>query len=1042
MDSGTRMDTHRSSPPPPVRRNTARAAIVITCGAVIVLLMLVVILKIDTGSSQQAAATSPDDDVIELVAPPSQLTEQEEQRYAGAGEEINTQLETRLPQGGWIQMQDDRGRLGQRYRFRRQEPRPDGWYWLEQPEAQVFLSDNEAVMLTGQESVAYAPNQALEQGTISGDVVIRVFRLDDRRVIDPAADSPTFIVRTDEAMFDNVVGEVRCPGEVHLELPGKAELHGEKLTLRINDLVDRIEMLELSRVHYVKLVHPDNGPAAASAPGRSRRPAVRFASMQAAQDSGTSESDKPTQFYQLTLRDNVVIMQGPADARRVVRGDLLSITFSTETEGLEDAFAFAWPSFGGSGAAHRENDAAHPIPLHSLIAAQSIAATPQGSVGVAVPAPGPDETIITVDGPLRVLPVDDPQQQLERAEDARFEVTGTPVELIDDAERAVATASMLRYDALDRRVQLIASDDHPVVIDSPQLKAGGERFWLAQNDGNAGFDGRGWIVPQQDRDPAPPPDQTPPADDMADLLEEMRISWSRSVRLDFHPPGDGETLGPIRRVRFLGDVNIETADGNIQCNVLDLAVRQGADGKPAPERMQATGDVRASGEGRTLWADTLDVEFADDDRRAADTESDSDVGDIQRVVADGDVQILMPDGSRAFANRLEGDGINETLELFDDTILIAAGRMIIEQRKTLQIRREQLSAFGDGPGEARVYNRAINTGADRRIERPDIDHDDIPPVVRARWDQSLLYDHSFNDGAGSVDLRGNVVAESSRATPERNIMKGDGLTLEFAADPADGSAALQGESADDLGSIDDRRLARFIARGDASIESRTWKTESRAEKPRIFYAAGPYIEYNDLTFESRIIGAGSLLIRDEWIDVELPSPPRIVGPGQRADPGATFSGKGTTQFKFTRELHMTQLLENRYRIEMTGDVSVIHESLTGEIATLTGQQLAAVVSRATDDRPRETGLDLGGAMELKRIDGSGALLVKTPTRTVECDTFEYNVETNLARVAAARGRSITVLTEGTPYPLHAGEVLWNMANDSITIISGAGAASP
>ncbi len=1042
MNEMQRMGRTDSPAPPAIRRNTGRALIVIVCGAVLAVLLFVVVINLDNPDTQQVIV-NPDEDVIELVAPPSALTAEEEQRYRQGGEKINNELETRLPSGGWIQMQDDEGRISQRYRFARQEPRPDGWYWLDKPEAHVFLSDSEALILTGDETVAYAPNQALEQGTITGNVVITVYKLDDRRHIDPTTDTPSFIVRTTEATFDNIVGEVRCPGPIHLEAPSKAELQGEALTMRINDHVDRLQMLEMQIVHYIKLIQPEDEPAVAQRTS-SNAPSVRLAAFNQIQNS-PRDSPKPTQFYELTLTDNVVITQGPVATKRIVRGDKLSITFSTESKGFDDAFAFALPPelFGGAAQPHALD--MHPLTLHAFLAVQAIAQTNANNRPVNVPVPGPNEAVITVNGPLRVLPIDDPKKRLDSVENARFEVIGSPVELIDDAEEAVATAGILRYDTLERHVQLIATTDHAVAIDSPQLTAGGDRFWLAQNTGEAGFEGAGWLVPQQD--PAAPVDNPQDdilgdTDEMAALLEELRISWSRSVRIDFEPGSDAEAMGPIKRVRFLGDVNIESDQGNISCNLLDLTVTQDADGKPAPETMRASGDVKTADDERTLWADELNIAFLTDNQ-PVHAESDNDKPRVRNITANGDIQIRMADGSRAFADRLEGDRIDETLELSGENIVIAAGRMLIEKGTRLTLRKDQQFAFWEGPGTARVFDKAIDTGADHRIERPIINNEQSPPIVRTKWDDSLHYDHTVNDGAGAIELRGNVNAVSSQNPTERNTMKGDAVTLEFAGTPEAEAARMERRSADEqFADLEDRRLARFTARGEASIENRTWKSEARSEKPRIFYAAGPYIEYNDLTFESRVIGDGTLLIRDEWADEAAHEPPRINAPGKRADPGATFSGKGTTQFKFNRELHMKQLLEDRYRIEMTGDVTVVHESLAGEIATMTGQQLAAIVTRASDDRQRAAGLDLGGAMELRRIEGSSAVLVRTPTRTVECDFFDYNVDTNLAKVAANPGRSITVLTEGTPYPLQAGEVLWNMANDSITIISGAGAASP
>jgi len=1261
--------------PPPIRRNTGRTVIVLTCATIIALLLLVVVFNIDTGRAELATDAG-DDDVIELFDPPSTLTEQEERELTDPDAEMSTTLPLEVPRGGWLQMQDDRGRLAQRLRFTRSEPRPagkpDGWSRLEQPEAELFVSDDQAIVLRGDEALAYIPNQGLEEGSVAGNVVIELYNVDDSRVIDRQHDTPTFVVRTEQATFDNMIGEVRCPGEVELIAPGKAEILGTNLTLRINDVIDRLELLEIAHVEYIKLTTPDDehpSPASARQNPRPRNQShIRLATLQEAGDeTGRAAPADDAQFYELTLASNVTITQGPIEAPRVARGETLSIVFSSQSRGFNDATA-----------GRRHTPTLVRVPSLSTALASMVIASVDQPRSADIPEPGVDETIITFDGPLRVLPMDQPQ--LESPEDSRFVLTGSPVELTDATEQARATAGRLVYASAQREVELVRADGHAVHIESPKLTAGGDRFWLAQETGEGGFTGEGWLRPAPDDD-----DTVAVAEgrERSDSLASMRITWTQGVELRFTPVVQDDELGPLERVRltgnvrvrsddgtitaksldltmrpdpddepvpdvliatgnvsarnpdqtiwadalevkfmhpddapvarapgddetrmtdadvrhitahgdvqilmadgsrvfadrlegdgvsetldlfgrniviaagrmliergtevrvrqgeriahwnglgtarvfdsaletsgdrrlprpsiagpggaepahtmtvnwtdgvtlsfvgrendrnaqpnapgsvdatfgrldqvvFNGNVQIDSVDGAIECDTLDLEMIADADGRPQPEVMTATGSVMARNDEQTIWADVLNVQFitqtdAGRERGTAPAEGDDEAAAatvvlrddlrVRHVAANGNVQILLADGSRAFADRLDGDGINETLDLHGENIVIASGRMLAEHGTLLTLRKGEQTAHWDGPGTVRLFGTGIDTSADQRIARPVVEERVNPVTVRVTWDESMLYDHGFNAGAGAVDLRGNVDAYSSQNSLEENRMTGDALTLEFVDS---GSSSTQPDSDASIGmnNLGDRKLKRFVARGDAKLESRSWRSASRTEKPRVFYIAGQHIEYDDETFEARVLSDGTLLLRDEWPadapdDEEAPTP----GPAamRNAAPGSTFSGKGTTLFTWTRRLHMHRMLDDRYSIDMAGEVTVIHESLDGRTATVTAEELSAVVTRLDQQRRRGAGLDMGGAMDLRRLNGAGGVLIETPTRTVESASLEYNVDTAMAQLRGGRGRPVTIINEGAAYPLHAQEVLWNMKRDTITIVRGAG----
>jgi hypothetical protein len=74
-------------------------------------------------------------------------------------------------------------------------------------------------------------------------------------------------------------------------------------------------------------------------------------------------------------------------------------------------------------------------------------------------------------------------------------------------------------------------------------------------------------------------------------------------------------------------------------------------------------------------------------------------------------------------------------------------------------------------------------------------------------------------------------------------------------------------------------------------------------------------------------------------------------------------------------------------------------------------------------------------MDVQEIQAEGNVYVSTATRRVDCDLFDYNLRTGLAKLSALPGRTVAIVTEGTPYPVRASSILWNMdpGIDSITI---------
>jgi len=142
-------------------------------------------------------------------------------------------------------------------------------------------------------------------------------------------------------------------------------------------------------------------------------------------------------------------------------------------------------------------------------------------------------------------------------------------------------------------------------------------------------------------------------------------------------------------------------------------------------------------------------------------------------------------------------------------------------------------------------------------------------------------------------------------------------------------------------------------------------------------------------------------------------------------------------------MEMVRIGDELFDIIMTANVEVRHLSLDGEKATLTADRLETTVQRTAPNSASvngvdQTALDLGGPAQLVRIRAIGLVFLRTTTRDVQCDEFDYDVRSGVARLKATPGRRISVHNRGAVQPFHAEEIVWDMTNDRLTIVRAAG----
>ncbi len=1115
--------------PPPVKRGWSKPAKIVSCGVFVALLLLLVVFNIDTGADSKDRADRPRD-----------LVQVEPERWSpddGAIEEFRPEdIEFQVKEGAWIQTFDDENRLAQRYHFEASNPdppgKPDGWVQMDQPRAEVYLADDQVITLAGDSALANLPNGQLESGTVTGNVVIGLYNLGKNELLDLSRHTPSMLVHAEEASFENFLGEVRCPDAILIETP-LIELPGHDLTVWIDDQNDQVR-LRMEHPEYIRFAAsaeasepdeaaqrvgddeqrtPSESQRVASDDRASRRDERRAARRNerradaggagsaggAGGESAVSASieAEAADFYLLTLHDNVHIRQN----QRTVSGDQLTVIFSTESEGVSNVLALGVPTPWSSSRAAMLSPGTFSrlLPMPTLLSVMAFAAPQDRAETLAPPTDPERDIIITCSGALTMEPIVDPEQWLASPQDARLELTGSPIVLTDTQEQATAQCDHLVYTTLDQRLELVGSPTHPLTVASPRFTATGERFWMSQRERRGYFEGGGNLL-VQDADVASidnAPNQPAAADDNPLALE---ITWTDGVDLEFHDPVGDDEFGDIRTATFNGDVkaqsdtfavdaktlavgfaprdeNTETDQvqidrieangdvfaqglgeevGELESDHMVLELAQSETGQTIPKILDARGSARLSNGEETLWAEEVHATFrpvaaSESAGTTANADKKTQFGDfeIDTFLATNDVELKLKDNGRVLADRITGDGIAGEARLTGNPVVLIQDNVIVDRGTEMHLSRETQRIHKPGPGRLRMFEKTISLQLepsgriDKQIRDAQVPITGIPDL-QVDWTRSADFDGAYDDGNGVVVLRGDVQANTQQSVLEHNRVDADELTVELQkVKPIDEDAAVaDAEPGADDGVVDlggNREILKVIAKGDARIESRIWEREDRTDKPRIYHIAAEHLEYNHQTMEALADGPGLLLVQD-------------LRPEERAGDGdAPFGMRGTSVFRWTEKMEMTHVADDIFTIVMEGETTGRHMDLHEVASTMVAERIEATVRRRLQDEPQQVaaaddgegdaaaGLEFGGPMDVLRIRAIGGVYLDTDTRRVDCHELDYNVATGVAQILGRERRRATILTEGVIQPFRAQRIIWDVRRDTLRIDQATGA---
>ncbi len=688
-------------------RGVGRTGVLVVAGILAGGVLLLVVSKLDStrsgGSGDGAPRIRNATDLVGAdggtARTPGALSDAE--RRASAETFTRAQLE----EGAWVQVADENGRLAQQYSARSLTPLPDGELALEAPRAMLFRPDGRVIQLSADSGRARVPRQALESGTLTGHVLIRIFRPRETAPGQPAVpvdverDRPVIEVTATDARFDQL--ELRCDGAISL-VSDMGTFDGEGLSMILDERSGEMRSLIIDRcTKPIVFVRGDDGrtrpegsrsatPDSAAAPTLNQNAAAaQPPSPTATQPSKPAAAAAPApaaaRFFQLDLEDEVVVTREKGGTTTTLKGDLLTAIFAMDGDAgfVEPRARAATP-----------NPSAFPSDPVRAAGALVFAAQAAASGAPAAAGDATERITIAYTGRLLLRPA---EQTLATADDVAVELrsdAGRRVRLEESRAQAVVECDRVAFRSDTDLVEAFGSADRPLTVRSPRLTASGERFWLKQLSGTGGFTGPGVV-------------RLASGGERFAALMRHDPTLASPTALVMHDPHAADALVATVTLAAFDAAGAEPAAVAIRwTKALDLAFAgkgDGASGAPIEtdglRSAMFLGDVVAEGDGFRLSAGSLEASFASaPGGQAADQD-----GALERLLARGTEAVP------ALAERLRGDQVTGSLSARSLDLSLTVDPSGSSQPATL-------IALGHG-GERRGGVQARDTGDGRAGER-------------------------------------------------------------------------------------------------------------------------------------------------------------------------------------------------------------------------------------------------------------------------------------------------------------------------------------
>ncbi len=935
---------------------------------------------------------------------------------------------------------DNPERLTARILSKRTDPIPErrGMVEMVEPQAWIYPRDGRRLHVRADRGQFYMPDRRREpeSGTISGKVVITLYApVPDGQVFDAAGTEPEGTLRTESLAFDG--GNLELSTLDRFEIASRqVAVAGEGITLILNEVKERIELLEIRRGESIT-VHTGAGSGMVRRPGREpgapRAPKATPAGGEPKSADAGAPAVPVETFYHVVFNDAVEVMSG----ERVLRADRLSAWGRLVDNQLPENAIARLSQEPSEKAAARESappaaaGAGGPAPGAASVPVRA-AAEPNGEAREPVTMRWTGSCVLR---PLDAAPSELAEDHL--ALRATAEKTGL-VTFADPGVGGEGHCATLDYGLTTGRLNLEGVGPASVAL------ALGQGDSVEAN--RVGLDLRTLVGTI----PTPGVITSVRAD--ADSPKRGEVSWSEQGRFKLGRDPTGAAI--LKSASFAGRVRATDGESSIRAEFLEAELSRTPDGATTLARILAEDPAGLEArlrEGDSIRAQRLEIQF----KPGADPRKP----DPTLLVAQGGVEAIGRGGDLR-CGYLEADLVRDA----DGSVDVSAVRI----RDGMRFAREEdgVTAAGEearadasgrvvdvmgegafvGVDRARLLGSQIRVNGDRRtvevfgewtFEHGEPRKDGGPPI-RATGTSGL----TFDDATGVAEGAGGVIAVNAPDDLTRDTLEAERVRLEFTPEPSAESPA--GGRRPKPG---DRRLLRAVAIGgvlendggtNATAEALRWTNDPGTEGGRRLVQAlrveAPRLLADDEKGTLDAPGPGKLLVRDLRPEVR-------EGPGEPGTPGAEPQDlRGDTLFTWDGSMHLDRATG---ATEMNGNTSLTHRSMAYDrVVRLIAERLGATI-RSASAASREGSLSDGaGDTELVSASARGAVHAtmgpRDPnlpfSREMVADRIEYDAATGVHEATAGEGNLVTLFESARATATSAERIIWNVVKDEVTFV--------
>jgi len=995
----------------------------------------------------------------------------------GDAEEIPTleQLEEGASMLVTIADRDDPSRVAGTLEADQFEPIGAGKRRLRNPEAWIYARTGRAVRVTARTGVLLMPdpNEAPESGTLEGDVTIRVYASTGGAGIPAPADAvPELVAEFDKPVsFERRYLRLRSEGAFTIT-SARADFSGADLTVMLNDLKNRVELIEVGRGERIVL-RPGAAAPVTRAPVRRGARIIPVAWQGVAADadpeidpaadaepggatpeaSGNDDGGSPIPYHAV-LREAVrveLVGTGVLDADTLdiwantlggalPEGAIRDVRFKPGAEAAaapepaRDGDQQASDAAPASEQAPRvETDPApgpavgpspEPAP-ESGVGEKRSESEPIESDGVEPTAAEDGSVVITWDGPLVVRPIGTDDAALAD-DDVVLEVARSGGVGFASADGAVVgSAPRVRYHATRAVLGMHGAEDGPgVELDARDAGALRARDLAADlRHGTIEIATRGTL--------ATAPGAGGP---------RAEIAWEESASFAIVRSDDGALTDRLSSAFFSGDVLGTRGDARVQAATLRATLSATARADSSLRSVELSrGSVRA--DDGSLSGDSIRLGLAPDPSGsgvtpttlrargsvvARSSEGRVEAGSLDAVLGRdgrGGVAVRRADAQGGAQGVAEYLGANDTTARGERLSVDPVSDMVVIAGENASAGQGGSTIFGD---EIRINTRRRSVRVDGagRFEhaivaqgRPTGGH------LRVSWDESMRFD----DALGTIACAGDVEAISTPDALTRDTLGAARIEIELSPAPIADPVRMGPEP--EIGGAPSRELiiARAFGRAvpgggsePARVESRTYDPQNPERATGVMYLEGPRITADNERQTLRVPGAGTLLVMDRSARGDTGDDPGELRVG------STGPGLTRVTWEGSLDLERTSGLASARR-----DVFVRHKSLeTARVSDLVCDELDA---RFTPMGAPETDGETGRGIELLGLVARGAVEFIDADRTLLADRAVYDAVDETLFASAEGDRMVTLRDASEPTPVSAASLLWDLVEDEIEI---------